>query len=98
MFLGIPDPLVRGMDLDPHRFFHRQSKIVRKPFISIVLQLLSDFLSLKNDVNISLKTTVICKKDLKNTLFFVAVLKKSRIRIRTKMSRIQNTGSNCTAT
>ncbi len=68
MFLGIQDPLVRGMDLDPLRSFHHESKIVRKTFISIVLRLLSDFLSLKNDVNISLKSNK--PKKLKKYIIF----------------------------
>jgi hypothetical protein len=33
MFLGLPDPLVRGMDLDPASFYHPQAKIVRKTLI-----------------------------------------------------------------
>jgi hypothetical protein len=49
-------PLVRGMDPD------HQAKIVRKPLIPTVLWLLYDFLSLKNDVNIASKSTVIRKK------------------------------------
>jgi hypothetical protein len=32
--------------------FHHQAKILRKTLISIVLRLLSDILSLKNDVNV----------------------------------------------
>ncbi len=52
MFLGIldpdPDPLVRGTDQDPSII--KQKK--RKTLIPIVLRLLFDFLSLKNDVNV----------------------------------------------
>ncbi len=71
--------------------FHHQTKIVRKTFISTVLWLLYDVLSLKNDINVLLKSTitVICNKKI----FLVRVLKvtdeKCRIRIRTKMSRIR---------
>jgi hypothetical protein len=54
MFLGNldpdPDPLVRGMDPDP--LSSSTKKIVRKPLIPTVLRLLSDFLSLKNDLNV----------------------------------------------
>jgi hypothetical protein len=78
MFLGIPDPLVRGMDLDLLRSFHHQSKIVRKTYISIVLRLLSDFVCLKNDVNISLKSTVICKKKLKKYIIFCCCLEEEQ--------------------
>jgi hypothetical protein len=41
--------------------FYPQAKIVRKTLISTVLQLLNDFLSLKNDVNVPSKS--IKKKD-----------------------------------
>jgi hypothetical protein len=49
MFLGLQDPdsLVRGKDL---------AKIVRKTFIPPVIGLLYDFLSVKNDVNVALKS------------------------------------------
>ncbi len=49
IFLGRldPDQLVRGTDQDPSI-----KKKVRKTFIPIVLQLLYDYLSLKNDVNV----------------------------------------------
>ncbi len=52
-FLGFPDPdpLVRGTDPDPSAL----SNIVRKIFISTVLWLLKDFLSLKNAVNVPSK-------------------------------------------
>ncbi len=56
--------------------FDHQAKIVRKPMIPTVLWLLYDFLSLKNDVNVKVIST------LKNN-FFVAILKvteNSRIR------------------
>jgi hypothetical protein len=55
LFLGLPDPdpLVRGTDPDP--FIIKQKK-VRKTLIPIVLRLLYDFLSLKNDVNVALKS------------------------------------------
>jgi hypothetical protein len=64
------------MDLDPLRSFHHESKIVRNTFISIVLRLLSDFLSLKNDVNISLKSNK--PKKQKNTLFLVFGLEEEQ--------------------
>ena len=38
--------------------FHHQTKIARKTLIPIILQLLLDFLSLKNDVNVPSKSTV----------------------------------------
>ncbi len=54
MFLGLldpdPDPLVRSMDPD------HKAKIVRNTLVSAVLRLLFDFLSLKNDVNVPLKS------------------------------------------
>jgi hypothetical protein len=57
MFLGLPDPdpdpPVRGMDPDPSII---KQKTVRKTLISIVLWLLLDFLSLKNDVNVPSKS------------------------------------------
>ncbi len=63
--------------------FHHQAKIVRKTLISTVLWLLYDFLSLKNDVNVSLKSN-------KQKTIFVGVLKvtdeKSRIWIRGSVS------------
>jgi hypothetical protein len=61
MFLGLldpdPDPLVRGMgpDPDPDPAINKQ-KIVRKTLIPTVFLLLFDFLSLKNDVNVPLKS------------------------------------------
>ncbi len=75
--------------------FHHREKIVRKTLISIVLWLLfDDFLSSINDVNVPSKS--IKQKTLKKGYFFVSILKvtdiKSRIRVRTKMSRIHNTG------
>jgi hypothetical protein len=39
-------------------FFHDQAKIVRKTFISTVLLLLCDFLSLNNDVNVPSKSNI----------------------------------------
>ncbi len=42
--------------------FYHQAKIARKTLIPIVLWLLYDFLSLENDVNVALKSTVLSKK------------------------------------
>jgi len=47
--------------------FHHQAKTAKKTFISTVLRLLFDFLSLKNDVNVPSK--VISKKTGKLTIF-----------------------------
>jgi hypothetical protein len=44
MFLGLPDPDPRGMDLDPSAI---KAIIVRKSVIPTDLRLLLDFLSLK---------------------------------------------------
>ncbi len=83
---------------------HHQAKKVRKTMISTVLWLLYDNLSLKNDVNVPLKSN-----KQKNLLFFCWRLEGHwrkeqdpdpdplvrgmdlRIRIRTKRSRILNT-------
>jgi hypothetical protein len=48
VFLGLPDPLVRGMDLDPDP---DPSIIMQKNLDSYYFVTLFDFLSLKNDVN-----------------------------------------------
>ncbi len=57
-FLGLPDPdpLVRGMDpaSDPDPSI-MLCKMLWKTSIPTVLRLLLDFLSLKNDVNVTLK-------------------------------------------
>ncbi len=65
LFLGHkdpdPDPLVRGMDPDPApgpSIIKLKFKIVRKTLISTVLWLLFDFLSLKTDVKVPLKSTM----------------------------------------
>ncbi len=71
-FLGLldpdPDPLVRSMDPNPDLSdpyvcgppgsgsFFQQAKIVRKTLIPTALLLLFDFLSSKNDVNLSSKS------------------------------------------
>ncbi len=47
--------------------FYNQAKMVRKTLISTVLWLLYDFLSLKNDVNVALKSNK--QKNIKNTNF-----------------------------
>ncbi len=76
-------------------FFLHQGKIVRKPFMFIVLY---DLLSLKNNLNVPPK----CNSNTQNNegtkkIFFVGVFKftdkkgRVRSRIRTKMSRIRNT-------
>ncbi len=46
----------RYRSISGSRSFHYQGKIVTKTFISIVLWLLDDFLSLKNDVKVPLKS------------------------------------------
>jgi hypothetical protein len=46
------DPYVFGPARSGSGFFHHQAKILRKTLISTVLQLLYEFLSLKNDVNV----------------------------------------------
>ncbi len=60
------------------RPFYQQAEIVRKTWIPIVSWLLLDFLSLKNYVNVPLKS------NKKKNLFFVGILKvnyeNSRIR------------------
>jgi hypothetical protein len=56
MFLGLldPDPLVRGMDPDPDPSITKQN--CKKTLIPTALQLIFDFLSLKNDVNVPSKS------------------------------------------
>jgi hypothetical protein len=58
MFLGLPDPdpdpLVRGMDPDPEPSIIMQKS--KKNLDSFYFVTLSDFLSLKNDVNVPSKS------------------------------------------
>jgi hypothetical protein len=65
--------------------FHQQAKIVKKNLIQTVLQLLLDFLSLKNLVNVPSKTRKVISRKLFFYYFFVGILKvndeNSRIRI-----------------
>jgi hypothetical protein len=59
-----PDPFLGLLDPDPDPLrkrygsgsFYHQAKIVRKTLIPTALQLLFDFLSLKNEVNVPSKT------------------------------------------
>ncbi len=67
--------------------FHYQAKIVRKPLIFAVLQLIYDFLSLKNDVNVPVM--FLGHPDPHPDL--LARGTDPRIRVWTKMSRISNT-------
>ncbi len=103
-FLGLPDPslLVRI------RVLPLSSKKVRKTLISNVFRLLWDFWSLKADVNVPTKSTVLSKTKLENTYFLLAFWKPLTKRAGfgsvsqwygfgdpdTKMSRIHNTASN----
>ncbi len=66
-FLGDPDPLARGTGS-----FHHQAKIVRKNFISTLLWLLYDLLSLKNDVNVPSKSNKQKKTGEKFFFFFAS--------------------------
>jgi hypothetical protein len=75
MFLGLPDPLVRGMDPYPDPSIIKQ-KYLGKTFISTVLLLLYDFLSFKNDVNASSKSMVISKKKLASSKIKLKKLEK----------------------
>ncbi len=83
MFLGAPDPDPFVRDPDPNPSIIKQN-----------LDFFMTFLSMRNDVNVALKSNRQKYLEIKN--FLVAVLKVtdeiSRIRIRTKMSRIRNTG------
>jgi hypothetical protein len=76
-------------------FIHHQAKIVRKSLIYDVLLLLYDFLSLENDLNVSVFR-------IRNRMFLLlpdphpdpllrGADQRIRIRIRAKMSRIPNT-------
>jgi hypothetical protein len=67
MFLGLPDPLVRGMDPDPDPVINIQSRIwirillsscknSKKNFDSYYFVTLFDFLCVKNDVNVASKS------------------------------------------
>ncbi len=55
MFLGLlnPDPLIRGMDLDPDPSIIKQK--YKKNIGSYCFVIFLDFLSLKNDVNVPSK-------------------------------------------
>jgi hypothetical protein len=93
-FLGIKDrdPLVRCTDPDPPIV---KPKIVRNPLISAVLRFLYDFLSVKNDVNVPSKSTIINKNIEK--LYFVCILKVTNEKIRGRICylelRIPGSGS-----
>ncbi len=85
----------------------KNTKIVRKPFISTVFWLFNDFLSLKNDVNVPIKSNKqkkprkkICwlvegywRKEQDPILYLLFRGSDLRIRIRTKMSKIRNTAN-----
>jgi hypothetical protein len=70
MFLGLPDPLVRGMDHDPALDPDPDSSIIMQKYRknnldSYYFVTLFDFLSLKNDVNVASKSNKqkkLCKK------------------------------------
>jgi hypothetical protein len=72
MFLGLPDPLVRGMDPDPDPALDpdpsSSCKNSKKNLDSYYFVNLFDFLSLKNDVNVPSKSNK--KKKLCIKLFF----------------------------
>ncbi len=86
---GDPDPYV--LELPESGSFYHKAKIVRKTLIPIVLRLLYDFLSLKNDVNVPSERNK-AENFLKNS-FFVGVLKvkdeNSRIQIRIHGSELR---------
>ncbi len=85
--------------------FYHQAKKARKPFIPTILWLLYDFLSLKNDVNVSSKSNKQKNLEEKNCFLLASLRSMTKIagsgaesivrgtdpRIRTKMSRIRNT-------
>ncbi len=72
-FLGLPDPLVKGVDPEPDPSNIKQNS--KKTLIYTVLWLLYDVASLKNDVSVPLKE--------KSKLGVLKVAdEKSRIRIR----------------
>jgi hypothetical protein len=64
MFLGNPDPLVRGTDPDPSIIMQKSWKIVKKTFISTVQWLFSNCLSLKNDANAPKELSKKIRKDI----------------------------------
>ncbi len=57
------------MDLEPY-----PSIKIRKTLIYTILLLLFDLLSLKTDINVPLKSTIIRERTLKLNLFFVGIL------------------------
>jgi hypothetical protein len=67
MFLGLqdPDPLVRGMDPDPDPALNPDPSIImqnsKKKLDSYYFVTLSEFLSLKNDVNVASKSHCVKK-------------------------------------
>jgi hypothetical protein len=99
MFLGLldpdPDPLVRCMDPDPDpsliriRIILSSCKNSKKNLDSYIFVTLFDFLSLKNDVNLASKSTLISRKIVLKNKFFAGILKvndeNSRIRIRIRI-------------
>jgi hypothetical protein len=91
--LDPPDPHVFGPS--GSGFFYHQAKLVKKTLILTVLRLLYDFLSLKNDINVASKNKN--QKNLGEKIFLpdpdpLVRGTAPRIRIRTNMSRIHNTG------
>ncbi len=97
LFLGLPNPLVRGTDPDPSII----KQTVRKTLIPTVMSLLYDFLSLTNYVDVWQLQKVISKKTNTNKNFSCRLeghyrVANSRIQIRvricTKMSGILKTG------
>jgi hypothetical protein len=83
MFLGLMDPLFRGMDPDPSTSISKNSK---KPLIPTVLCLLFHVLSLKNYVNVLSKST-------RQKNFFVQLLVLFCWRLGCSMTKIGGTGS-----
>ncbi len=87
MFLGLvdPEPLDRGMDPDPDPSIIKQKQEKNLDFYSFVfkLWLLFDFLSLKNYVKVSSKSTM--QKNFLKKSFFVGIMnindENRRIRI-----------------
>ncbi len=94
MYQGIPgphpDPLVTITDAAPDPFYH-QANIVRKTFITTVLQLLYYFQSLKHEVKC---TTVPNPRSMRRIRMFWGLpdphTNPLEVRIRTKISRIPN--------
>ncbi len=83
-FLGLPDSDPFS-EVPTYGSSHPQAKAVRNPFISTILWLLFDFLSVENDVNKCRYLQKVISKKTSQNFLFVCILKvtdeKSRIRI-----------------